>query len=87
MPHKTKKRGNKIATVKETHKALNDDLPPYGAPLLIKINGVVQHITYMRDGADDELDWFEPYFFRHEDIDKLPLHKVDGWFALPDWRD
>lgn len=64
-----------------------DKLPPYGVPVLIKSNGVVQHITYMRDGFDDEPDWFEPYFFEHESCQKIPLEKIEGWIALPNWHE
>ena len=58
--------------------------PIYGQPVLLKILGTVQHITYFMDGADDETDWFEPYFFEHGDEFKIEWDKVDGWYALPD---
>jgi len=35
--------------------------PSYGTPLLLMIDGVVQHVTYCIDGSDDSRDWFEPY--------------------------
>lgn len=61
-------------------------LPAYGSPVLIVINGVVQHITYMLDGADDVPDWFEPY--RDNDLDtedSIWYHKVDAWMPLPEY--
>lgn len=63
-----------------------DCLPPYGAPVLIKTtSGTVQHVTYMRDGADDCADWFEPYHFKHDDELKMPLNKVAEFARLPNW--
>lgn len=35
--------------------------PPYGTPVLLMIDSVVQHITYCLDGSGDSRDWFEPY--------------------------
>ena len=40
---------------------IKDSAPAYGSVVLLKINGVVQSITYSRDGSDDSEDWFEPY--------------------------
>ena len=59
--------------------------PPYGAPVLLKISGVVQHIVYMLDGFDDTPDWFEPYFFEHDDELKIKWDSVEEWALLPDW--
>lgn len=67
--------------------SMDEDRPPYGAPVLIKINGVVQHITYTLDGADETPDWFEPYHFDSEDELKIWWHTVDEWAIFPDWRD
>lgn len=38
---------------------VNDKLPEYGVPVLLCINGVVQNMTWCRDGSDDSNDWFE----------------------------
>lgn len=64
--------------------SVEDDMPIYGDPVLIVGNGVTQHVTYMRDGADDEPDWFEPYFFDHDDDFKVDLNKVTHWMPLPE---
>ena len=61
--------------------------PAYGQPVLIKIKGIVQHITYVLDGADDTADWFEPYHFDHDDELKIWWHKVHEWAPLPNWED
>ena len=56
-----------------------DSLPPYEEPVLIKIKGVVQSITYTLDSFEDSY-WFEPYHFNEElkikasgDIEWMPL--------------
>ena len=67
--------------------SIKDDLPPYGAPVILSINGTVQHITYCLDGADECPDWFEPYYFEHDDIQKLTWNKADRWALMPDWND
>jgi len=64
---------------KETSK----ELPVYGEPVLIIINGVLQYITYFRDGDDHVPDWFEPYFFDHDDELKILWNKVEKWAYLP----
>ena len=66
--------------------SVEDKLPDYGQPILLKISGVVQHVTYMRDGGDD-YDWLEPFFYDHDDDVKISL-KFDGltkieWMTLP----
>lgn len=38
---------------------IHERKPVYGDPVLIKLNGTVQHDTYMLNGSDDSLDWFE----------------------------
>lgn len=51
---------------------------PIGEPCLIVINGVLQHITYMRDSADDIIiDWFEPFYFGDCDDDPVDITDVD----------
>jgi len=57
--------------------SVNDGLPAYGEPVLIKVNEVIQHITYMLDEADDA-QWFEPYHY-HDLENAFPSHKVDSW--------
>ena len=59
-----------------------DSLPTYSEPVLLKINGVIQNITYMLDGADDMPDWFEPYFFDHDDELKIWWNLVDEWMPI-----
>jgi len=65
---------------------VQEKLPPYGAPVLLVANGVLQHAVYMRDGADDVPDWFEPYHFEHDDDLKVRWDMVDSWAAMPDWN-
>ncbi len=66
---------------------VSEKLPPYGAPVLIKTKGVVQHVTYTLDGWDDVPDWFEPYHFEHDDNMKIRWDRVDAWALMPDWKD
>lgn len=61
-------------------------LPPYGVPVLIIIGSAVQHITYTRDGADDSPDWFEPFYFDHDNDLKIFCSKVSKWSYLPEFR-
>lgn len=63
---------------------VNDKLPAYGEPVLLKANGVTQHVTYMLDGADECPDWFEPYHFDHDDNQKLFWNKAQAWQPLPE---
>lgn len=58
---------------------VNDRLPGYGEPVLLVASGVVQHVTYMLDGADDVPDWFEPYHFDHDDNMKMDWNQADAW--------
>lgn len=65
---------------------LEEKKPMYGAPVLLKTKGdVVQHITYMLDGADNEEDWFEPFYFDWKDDLNIPLSEVISWALLPGW--
>ncbi len=59
-------------------------MPHYGDPVIIQVGGTVQNITYMRDGADDTPDWFEPYHFEHDDELKAPISHVKWWRPLPE---
>ena len=65
--------------------SIHEKRPPYGAPVLLKVGGVVQHITYILNGADETPDWFEPYHFDSEEL-TLWWYQVDGWALLLDWR-
>tara|TARA_R110000850_G_scaffold276016_1_gene416687 strand:- start:1130 stop:1351 length:222 start_codon:yes stop_codon:yes gene_type:complete len=64
--------------------SVEDRLPAYGEPVLIVGNGVTQHITYMLDGADDTEDWFEPFYFEHDDECKVLVIKSSHWMPLPE---
>ncbi|UTD55916.1 DUF551 domain-containing protein [Halomonas sp. MS1] len=62
--------------------SVHERLPEYGQPCLIVANGVVQHVTYMRDGSDDSADWFEP--FHYEDrAAACWASDVAHWMPLP----
>ena len=63
---------------------VNQELPSYGVPILLKGNGVTQHVTYMLDGGDDCPDWFEPYHFEHDDNMKILWNKTQAWQLLPE---
>jgi len=63
---------------------VSDELPAYGEPVLLSIKGIVQHITYQLDGADEVPDWFEPYNFDHADDLKLWYNNVDRWIYIDD---
>jgi hypothetical protein len=60
-----------------------DKRPEYGEPVIVVMNGVTQHVTYTRDGFDNEPDWYEPYFFNHDDNCKASWDKVSHWMPLP----
>lgn len=61
-----------------------EELPAYGVPVLIVIGVTVQRIKYMLDGADDVSDWFEPYYFEHDDELKISHNKIKKWLYLPE---
>lgn len=65
--------------------SVDERLPAYGRPVLIVCDGVVQNVTFIRDGADedDDICWFEPYFFYHDDSAKISFHSVTHWMPLP----
>lgn len=69
--------------------SVHDKKPTYGQPVLLRINGVVQTVTYNLDGSDDSLDWFEPYsnIGVYDDYNELSFfveHDVDvEWQPLP----
>lgn len=64
--------------------SVKDRLPDYGEPVIISIKGVVQHVTYMLDGADDVPDWFEPYFFEADNNTKCWWNEASHWQPLPE---
>ena len=48
---------------------VKDVLPGHGVPVLLKINGVVQDVTYCLDAGDnDPTTWFEPYYFEYDEL-------------------
>ena len=67
--------------------SVSEKLPPYGAPVLINIKGVLQHVTYTLDGDEGVPDWFEPYHFDHDDNMKVWSRDVDSWALMPNWKD
>lgn len=59
--------------------------PEYGLPVLIRANGVIQHITYCLDATeDDSAAWFEPYHFAHDDDLVIPVSMVESWVYVDD---
>ena len=62
--------------------AMDVKRPGYGEPVLIVVYGVVQNIMYIRDGADDTEDWFEPYYFDDHELSAF-MHDVSHWMPLP----
>lgn len=64
---------------------VENELPEYGCPVIISIMGTVQHVTYMRDGADDCADWFEPYHYEdNASAFFLRYDKKIFWMPLPE---
>ena len=59
-----------------------DELPAYGEPVFIIVNGVVQNIAYMLNGADHVPDWFETYF-KDSDLN-LSWNEVEYWIYVDD---
>lgn len=56
--------------------------PIYGKPVLLKINGVNQDVTYTfdcADNGDDPFYWFEPYHFEHGFDEKMKLKPGIFW--------
>lgn len=61
-------------------KSLNGEKPDYGEPILIRINGVVQNITYALDcsGVESKMVfWLEPYYFTGIGADDLDIPQKD----------
>jgi prefoldin subunit 5 len=76
----------KIKELEQTQEwiSVENKIPYYGQIVLLKINNVVQEVTFIFDGADDCADWFEPHNMNE------PEHEVmlDGknrveWLLLP----
>lgn len=62
-----------------------DELPKYGEPVILKINGTVQHVTYMSDRYDEGPDWFERYHYNDADSAVDIDGKVElEWMPLPE---
>jgi hypothetical protein len=60
-----------------------DRRPLYGEPVFLVCNGVTQNVTYMLNGSDHSSDWFEPYFFNHDDDCKFLWDNATHWMPLP----
>lgn len=58
--------------------------PKYGQPIVVKIKGHTQHVTYMLDRDEDTSDWIEPFYFDHDDNCKVWWLDVTAWMYLPD---
>lgn len=58
-------------------------LPNYGDPVLIVVDGKAQPLTFMRDGADDTADWFEPYGGDMGE-ESFWMRQVTHWMPLPE---
>ncbi|WP_144984888.1 DUF551 domain-containing protein [Halomonas sp. C22] len=63
--------------------SVNDRLPEYGEPCLIVANGVTQNVTYVRDGADDSADWFEPFHYEDKGA-ACWASDVTLWMPMPE---
>jgi len=64
--------------------SVEDELPGYGEPVLIRAKGVTQYITYILDGSDHTPDWFEPYYFDHDGNMKIWWNQATHWMPLPE---
>lgn len=62
--------------------SVEDQWPKYGETILIVVDGVVQKITYFRDGSDNSADWCEPCFFDDEEA-TIWWSDVSHWMPLP----
>lgn len=73
------------STTKENNmeEANDKTLPKYGEPVLIKIKGVVQNITYELKDGKGKPDRFEPHFFEHETNEVLLADEIDAWAPVP----
>ena len=65
-------------------------IPPYNEPLLLRVNGTIQNVTYVFD-SDDDVAWFEPHFFNDPGSTEFSIGygpgiewmRVDSLKALP----
>ena len=57
--------------------------PAYGRPVLIKISGVIQHITYCFDESDNA-PRFVPQHFGYADEETISASDVDSWVYVDD---
>ncbi|MND11792.1 hypothetical protein D3C87_703210 [compost metagenome] len=61
--------------------AISSKRPKYGIPVLLCNHlGVVQKVTFHRDGGDDEADWWQD---TAEVEDPIQIHHDDRWMPLP----
>lgn len=64
--------------------SVDERLPDYGVPVLLKINGIAQHVIYMRDGSDESNDWFESYHYEDKDsVFFIDFSDDVEWMPLP----
>lgn len=63
--------------------SVDDKLPKYGERVLVSSckTGTVQHVTYYRDGHEDELDWWQDCL---DDDDPILFGLVTHWMRLPE---
>ena len=62
---------------------IKDGLPAFGEPVLLHAGGVLQNITYCREG-DDDSEWLEPYHFDYDVELKISYQAVDSWIYIED---
>ena len=58
---------------------IENELPEYAEPVLIKANSVTQNITWELD--EESNIWFSPFNFDSEL--RIEINKVQGWQYLP----
>lgn len=64
---------------------IKTQMPAVGEPIMIKIGGTIQHLSYVLDGCDEgKTYWFEPHWFEHEDNEKVAFSKVTEWVYIED---
>lgn len=70
--------------------SIDERLPVCGEPVILKISGVVQCITYIMNGSGDCFDrtinWFEPNFFKFDDDMTIKLEQVESWIYIDDLK-
>lgn len=81
------KQGQRIAELEAERRwiPIVDELPAIGQPVLLAINRVVQHETWMLDSADNEMTliyWFEPYG-GGDGEHSIGMSESIAWMPLP----